>query len=50
MEQEKRGCENCGNDACAQSMIAFNWDECVESNFTKHWKPQNESEVAENED
>ena len=50
MEQEKRGCENCGNDACAQGMIAFNWDECVESNFTKHWKPQNESEVAENED
>ena len=48
MEQEKRGCENCGNDACAQSMIAFNWDECVESNFTKHWRPQkDESEVAE---
>ena len=48
MEQKKRGCENCGNDACARSMIAFNWDECVKSNFTKHWKPQeDESEVAE---
>lgn len=25
----KRSCENCGNMRCANSIIAFWWDECV---------------------
>ncbi len=40
MEQEKRGCENCGNIACANSIIAIHYDECVESGYSKHWKPK----------
>lgn len=47
---EKRSCENCGNAHCANSIVAYWWDECVKSDFTKHWKPKQESEVAESED
>lgn len=39
-EVERRSCENCGNTACANSLVAFFWDECVESKFTKHWRPK----------
>lgn len=39
-EAERRSCENCGNAACANSVIAIHWDECVESKFTKHWRPK----------
>lgn len=28
-ELMKRSCENCGNMRCANSIIAFWWDECV---------------------
>lgn len=34
-----RGCENCGNYRCANSIVAYWWDECVKSDFTKHWMP-----------
>ena len=37
---ENRSCENCGNAACANSFIAFNYDDCVESKYTRHWKPK----------
>lgn len=37
-----RSCENCGNVRCANSLVAFWWDECVESKFTKHWRPKKE--------
>ena len=36
----KRSCENCGNLRCANSVVAYWWDECVDSNFEKHWMPQ----------
>lgn len=39
MSEDKRSCENCGNIRCRNSIIAFWWDECVESDFTKHWIP-----------
>ena len=29
MNEQKRSCENCGNLRCANSIIAFFWDECV---------------------
>lgn len=35
-----RCCENCGNVRCASSLIAFNWDDCVASGFTRHWTPK----------
>lgn len=38
---ERRSCENCGNAACASSLVAVHWDECVESGFTKNWRPKN---------
>ncbi len=38
----ERSCENCGNTRCANSLVAFFWDECVESKFTKHWRPKEE--------
>ncbi len=41
-ETERRSCENCGNAACANGLVAVHWDECVESKFTKHWRPKNE--------
>ena len=39
---EKRCCESCGNMRCANSFVAFWWDECVKTNFEKHWKPKQE--------
>jgi hypothetical protein len=39
-ELKLRCCENCGNKSCSESVVAFNWDECVESNFEKHWMPK----------
>lgn len=35
-----RSCENCGNTRCASSLVAFYWDDCVASGFTRHWKPK----------
>lgn len=35
-----RSCENCGNTRCAGSPVAFYWDDCVASGFTRHWKPK----------
>ena len=40
MTELKRSCENCGNTRCANSFVAFWWDECVQSNFEKHWMPR----------
>ena len=37
---EKRSCENCGNLHCANSIVAFYYDECVQDNFTKYWRPK----------
>lgn len=39
-KRTKRSCENCGNLQCANSIVAFYWDECVESHFEKHWQPK----------
>ena len=39
MSELKRCCENCGNIRCASSVVAYWWDECVESNFENHWMP-----------
>ncbi len=46
MAEQKRSCENCGNTRCANSAVAYNWDECVSSDFTKHWMPK-EKEVID---
>ena len=35
--------ENCGDTRCANSAVAYNWDECIDSNFTKHWMPKEEA-------
>ena len=40
MREGERSCENCGNTHCANSFVAYNWDACVDSNFTKHWMPK----------
>ena len=40
MREGERSCENCGNTRCANSVVAYNWDECVSSDFTKHWTPK----------
>ena len=40
MREGERSCENCGDTRCANSAVAYNWDECVDSNFTKHWVPK----------
>ena len=45
--EERRSCENCGNARCANSLVAFFWDECVESGFTKHWRPKPETDKKE---
>ena len=37
---EERSCENCGNAACTNSIVAFYYDDCVESHFSRHWKPK----------
>ena len=39
MSELKKCCENCGNLRCVNSIVAYWWDECVESNFEKHWMP-----------
>jgi len=39
MSELKKCCENCGNIRCASSVVAYWWDECVESNFENHWMP-----------
>jgi len=44
MREGERGCENCGNTRCANSAVAYNWDACVDSNFTKHWRPKEEAQ------
>ena len=36
----ERCCENCGNEFCANSVVAVWWDSCVDDNFTTHWKPR----------
>ncbi len=43
MIEQKRCCENCGNTRCANSLVAYWWDECVDSNFEKHWRPKEET-------
>ena len=48
MREGERSCENCGDTRCANSADAYNWDECVSSDFTKHWTPKPE-EGAERE-
>lgn len=47
MSEEKRSCENCGNSRCANNAVAFFYDECVESKYTKHWKPKQECPFCE---
>ena len=44
MREGERSCENCGDTRCANSAVAYNWDECVDSNFTKHWVPKKEAQ------
>ncbi len=38
---EKKSCENCGNERCKNMIVAVLYDECVESNYEKYWKPKN---------
>ena len=40
MREGERSCENCGNTRCANSVVAYYWDECVKSDFEKHWIPR----------
>ena len=42
MREGERSCKNCGNTRCA--IVAYIWDECVDSNFTKHWVPKKEAQ------
>ena len=42
MREGERSCKNCGNTRCA--IVANNWDECADSNFTKHWRPKEEAQ------
>lgn len=44
-----RCCENCGNEGCSKCAVAFNWDECVDSNFEKHWIPKPEPSEKDGE-
>ena len=37
---EKRCCENCGNLRCANSIVAYWWNECVDTDFEAHWIPK----------
>lgn len=46
-EKEERCCENCGNEACANSVVAYLWDLCVESDFQKYWRPKKKEEETE---
>lgn len=49
MREGERSCENCGNTRCANSIVAFYWDRCVDSNFEKYWMPKKEGEHHEND-
>jgi len=49
MTEQKRCCENCGNLRCANSLVAFWWDECVDTDFEAHWMPK-EEQLAKKED
>jgi hypothetical protein len=49
MAELKRSCENCGNARCANSFVAYWWDECVKTNFESHWMPMPEPPREENE-
>ena len=44
MSDGRRCCDNCGNRRCATSVVAYWWDECVKSDFQKHWLPLPEPE------
>ena len=44
MTKQVRCCENCGNWKCANSVVAYYWDECVDTNFEAHWMPKEEAE------
>ncbi len=46
-KQIVRSCENCGNYACRNSLIAFWWDDCVDSNFERHWRPEQKPQKEE---
>lgn len=35
----KKNCENCGNTRCKNMIVAALYDECLESNYEKYWKP-----------
>lgn len=47
MAELTRSCENCGNTRCANSFVAFWWDECVKTDFTQHWIPKEEKQVLD---
>ena len=40
MAEQKRSCENCGNRACATSLVAIRYDECIRSGYQTHWRPR----------
>lgn len=44
MEEIKRSCENCGNRACATSLVALRYDECIRTGYQKHWRPKYEEQ------
>lgn len=44
MAEIKRSCENCGNQRCANSVVAYNYDECIRTDCQKHWKPKQDEE------
>lgn len=37
-ESKDRSCENCGNIACSSSVVAVFYDECIKTNYQKHWR------------
>lgn len=43
----KRSCENCGNASCAMSVVAFWYDDCIKSDYTRHWIPKGPKERME---
>lgn len=45
--QNNRSCENCGNWKCSTNVLATNYDECIRTNYQKHWKPQPECDMAD---
>ena len=40
MNTVKRSCENCGNHACRNNVVAIWYDACVRDGFTVPWQPQ----------